>query len=360
MGQQKTGAAVSANVASVPQRPWKFGTTSKNKKTKKGNKAFTFNDHRWPAFDGETKGADCGESLTNPEACQKLDLSAACGVDCPKEAAGTTEPSLLRVAGAEWHSSAEDDILHDDYPYLPARCDNETPLGMSAEQYEQLEASCARCSMDEERHPELSQAVLLRGLPNELCTRPWMQVVLDQAGFKGQVVDCRCQPGLSFGEALVWFTSRSLLDYAVWHFDGCCWIKDALVTASIVKTVPMPPSSAEIASALTEKVLEILLAPPEDWTVDCEGRYVLTESVMCPVFLPVLAPLTQPEEQFAFAAEPFELNSPINASQRLSTIWEEKRSEPTSTEVSTESGASATSVHSEAEESHEGDASSDA
>jgi len=193
-----------------------------------------------------------------------------------------------------------------------------------------------------------------------------MKVVLDQAGLKGQVVDCRCQPGQSSGEALVWLTSQSLLDYAVWHFHGCCWTKDMEVTAGIVKTVPMPPSSAEIASALTEKVLEILLAPPEEWVGGCEGIYVLVESVMCPVFLPVLAPLTvpivEPQQQFAaeFAPEPLEFSIPTNANHRLSTIWGQKRSELTSTEVSTESGASGTSVHSEAEESHEGDESSDA
>jgi hypothetical protein len=249
--------------------------------------------------------------------------------------------------------SAEDERWNENYDFLPARCDDETPLGLSAEEYEELNALCGSSALEEE-HPMMRQAVLVRGLPNELCTEPWIRVVIDQAGFKQQIVDYRCLQGSSCGELLLWLTSDSLLDYAVWHFTGCCWTKDIQVTACIVKTVPTPPSCAEIESAWTEKVLEVLLAPPEEWTMHYEGRCMMAEPVM-------YCSLVEPEQQLVdYSQSPPEFSMPSDANQRLSTIWEEeKRSEFTSTEVSTESGASGTSIHSETEESHEGDESSD-
>merc|ERR1712232_1090933 len=116
---------------------------------------------------------------------------------------------------------------------------------------------------------------------------PFLQVVLDQAGLKGQVVDFRCQQGEQSGEALVWVSSPDLLEYAIWHFTGCCWTKDILVNACIVQTAPLPPSGAELSAALADKVLHALLSPPEEWVVDCQGRYVLAETV----FGAALAPL---------------------------------------------------------------------
>jgi hypothetical protein len=210
---------------------------------------------------------------------------------------------------------------------------------MSADHCELLDAMYG--SQPSDMPEEMRQAVLIRGLPNELCKAPFLQVVLDQAGLKGQVVDYRCQQGGDSGEALVWLSCADLLDFAVWHFHGCCWTKDILVTASVVQTLPMPPSGADLSAALADKVLEALLSPPEEWVVDCEGRYVLAETV------------------FGSAISPLPPTMPTDVTQRLTTIWEEEKCSELTAEVSTDAGASGTSVASEAEDCHEGDEGSD-
>lgn len=65
--------------------------------------------------------------------------------------------------------------------------------------------------------------VLLRGLPNELCTETMMKVVLEQAGLKSYYLDCRLEQGEPCGEAFFSLTSQSSAEYAVWHFENCQW-----------------------------------------------------------------------------------------------------------------------------------------
>jgi hypothetical protein len=295
--------------------------------------------HRWlsRALDIDGKGSQArgkAKSADVPLGCQTPH-----GATLPDSAAheneGSREAPFLRVAGFGGSDAQEDDRWHEDdgYDFVIARCDHETPLGFSPEH-------CARFdTYDSSADEQQPQAVLIRGLPNDLG--PVMQVVLEQAGLKGHIVDWHFQKGQSgadTSETLVWLSSRKYAEDAVWHFHGCCWAKNNQeVTACCVET-----HCPELTEAATDKVLDALLAPPEEWLIDPFGNYVLASLVM------EMSMLEQ------------ESSSPF-ARQRLATIWEEKCSELAAAEASTDAGASGTSVASEAEneDCHEGDDGSD-
>lgn len=273
----------------------------------------------------------------------------SCTEDISENAAAPAEElhraSLLRVAGFD--SSAEEQTENDrwscEYEYdsmsIVARCDEMTLLGMAPD-FELFEFTDSKPSLEEVAPQKVGQAVLIQFLPSELCTGPWMQAILQQAGLQGYVMDCMLQGGHRSGEALMWFPNQELAEYAVWHFHGCDWTTGGHpVSACLVETAPMPEVSGELAEAATDRMLQVLLEPVQEWPRDADGKDV-------PVPLRLVIEME------------VESQGPAEAMQPLSTIWEECQ-ELIATEVSTDAGASGTSVASEAEDSHEGDESSD-
>jgi len=125
----------------------------------------------------------------------------------------------------------------------------------------------------------LHQAVLLQGLPNSLCNGQMIDVVIEQAGFSGDVTHYKTQPGEQLGEAVLTLTSTFMADMCVRHFHGCVWdARGTPVTACFASpseeylaqmgTMPAHVESfvGELGAAVeeqTERVLEALLAPSE-------------------------------------------------------------------------------------------------
>lgn len=292
-------------------------------------------------------------------------------------------PSLLRVAGFRTEDAEQrwDDVWCDHYDSIPARCDEHTPLGMAPD-CELFEAVHVQASFQEVAPQKSGHAVLIQGIPRELCTEPLFQVVLQQAGLKGHITDCVFQEGHCGGEALVWVSDRSLAEYVVWHFNGCHW-NDGFLLACLVDTAPMPEASSEVSDALAEQVLGALLMPPEEWPKDTDGNDIQVPTwrspmvidchpdcsnvcLMAAVEVPTwLAPMPTDQSDFCVSqlgdsdCTPLETagmaSVPAVAIQKpLSTIWEEC-GDLIAAEVSTDAGASNTSVASEAEDSHEGE-----
>lgn len=71
----------------------------------------------------------------------------------------------------------------------------------------------------------LHQVVLLKNVPNGLCTRSMMDAVLQQAGFEDDVVsvDARKTVGERFGQVRLTMTSQFKADLCVRHFGGRAW-----------------------------------------------------------------------------------------------------------------------------------------
>eukprot|EP00927_Polykrikos_kofoidii_P019125 TRINITY_DN18918_c1_g1_i1.p1 TRINITY_DN18918_c1_g1~~TRINITY_DN18918_c1_g1_i1.p1 ORF type:complete len:313 (-),score=101.60 TRINITY_DN18918_c1_g1_i1:182-994(-) len=124
------------------------------------------------------------------------------------------------------------------------------------------------------------QAVLLRGIPNDLCTKQMMSVVLEQAGFHGVIlVGFRTQPGDPCGEALLTLSTQFFAEMCVRHFRGCRWDASGVeVTAcfsgsSEEHTAPAESMNEHLGSAVNDLeatisdqidlVLQVLLAPSE-------------------------------------------------------------------------------------------------
>jgi hypothetical protein len=337
--------------------------------------------HRWLAsalgVDSHEKDGKGHKAEGKKRAPMTVGFQTPHGATAPDSAALATEAeekrhkaSLLRVAGFRERGCEEDIRCDEEYDWIPACCDDRTPLGMLDEPYESYGSSH---EMQNDR-----QALYITGLPNELAA--YCQVILEQAGLKGEILDWRFEQGKHSGAALAWLANRKLAEYAVWHFDGCSWTKDILVRARLVET----PESIEQSEALTAKALDVLLAPPEEWVYDMCGNYVpeslaihmqqvqYESGMSCssmesdfeaaassaPTDLwdfeeQVLPCLAVAEHAFTKEAE----HASTPSSERLATIWEETCSDvPTTNEASTDEGASAgTSVTSETEDCHEGD-----
>lgn len=325
--------------------------------------------HRWLASalgvespDDNSKGAKTEGKKKRGKDEAPVGFQTPHGATAPDSAAFSLEAeqqrvkaSLLRVAGFRDAQSKEDvrwsEWEDDEYDWISARCDEETPLGMPVDYCSRFDSYGSSHEVEDER-----QALLVSGLPNDLG--PFTQVMFEQAGLKGQILDWQFEQGSNqTGRALVWVANRKLAEYAQWHFQGCSWVKDIKVQASLVAT----PASIERSESLTEKVLEELLAPPEEWFIDCHGNCVFESDIQPMQAQPVSLYLVPMEATMAYPYNMLteaEQGSP--AGQQLSTIWEETCSDLVATEVSTDAGASASiSGASEAEDCHEGEEGSD-
>jgi hypothetical protein len=257
-----------------------------------------------------------------------------------------SKPSKLRVAGfREDRTGSREENEDVEYESIPARCNATTPLGMASDF--ELYGDADGTNLPEEVMPhKLGQAVLIRGLPRQLCTKQMIQVMLEQARLKGRVLDCMLKQGSSSGEVLIWLPNLELANYAVWHFNGCTWTKDRRgneVHALLVETAVKPEMNSKLAEEAAEKLLAVLQEPQEDWPKDAQGNAVR------PPWLPALAESKR------------EARGEGDASKSLSTIWEanELNQTETAAEVSTDAGASGTSVTSEAEDNHESEEGAD-
>ena len=181
---------------------------------------------------------------------------------------------------------------------------------------------------------KMGQAVLIQGLPDELCTGPLLHIVFEQAGLKDRIRDCLFQHGplrargsTCNGEALLWFSEREFAEYAVWRFRGSCWNNGgALVNARLVETAAMPEVSSELSLSLAQRLLDAVLASPEEWPRGADGKKIEAPRRL----IPKGPKLTSPGH--------------ARVMKRLSTIGEEKFNEHIATEVSTDAGASEVST----------------
>merc|ERR1712070_792071 len=122
-----------------------------------------------------------------------------------------------------------------------------------------------------------STQVVIRGLPNGICTRPMMQAVLEQAGVEDSIVSSEAQTGNPSGHFVLTLSSQQAIDKCVEHFHGCKWDASGAVVVSVepqkmephlarksdASTVVAPSfSGSEADSGGSDDDQEIILAPP--------------------------------------------------------------------------------------------------
>jgi len=122
-----------------------------------------------------------------------------------------------------------------------------------------------------------SMQVVIRGLPNGICTRPMMQAVLEQAGLEDSVLSSEAQTGNPSGHFVLTLSSQQAIDKCIEHFHGCKWDASGAVVVSVepqqmqsqlarksdASTVVAPSfSGSEADSGGSDDDQEIVLAPP--------------------------------------------------------------------------------------------------
>jgi len=75
------------------------------------------------------------------------------------------------------------------------------------------------------------QAVMIQGLPNNLCNTMCFEAMLQQAGFQGPVVHFSTKPGKPCGEAIIWMNDFEGAQLIVAHFQGRSWSAGTTVRA---------------------------------------------------------------------------------------------------------------------------------
>jgi len=126
----------------------------------------------------------------------------------------------------------------------------------------------------QETEAHLTQ-VVIRGLPNGICTRPMMQAVLEQAGLEDSVLSSEAQTGNPSGRFVLTLSSQQAIDKCVEHFHGCKWDARGAVVVSVeqlqpqlarksdASTVVAPSfSGSEADSGASDDDQEVVLAPP--------------------------------------------------------------------------------------------------
>jgi hypothetical protein len=127
-------------------------------------------------------------------------------------------------------------------------------------------------TQDRELH---STQVIIRGLPNGICTRPMMQAVLEQAGLEESIVTSEAHTGDQCGHFVLTLSTQQAIDKCVEHFNGCKWDARVVVSVEIQQTQPRvarksavsavvaPPfSGSEAECGGSDDDQEIVLAPP--------------------------------------------------------------------------------------------------
>jgi len=127
---------------------------------------------------------------------------------------------------------------------------------------------------DRELH---STQVVIRGLPNGICTRPMMLAVLEQAGLEDSIVSSEAHTGNPCGHFIVTLDSQQAIDKCVEHFHDCKWDASGAVVVSVesqqtqprvarksaVSAVVVPSSSGSDAECGgSDDDQEIVMAPP--------------------------------------------------------------------------------------------------
>jgi len=106
--------------------------------------------------------------------------------------------------------------------------------------------------------------VLVKGLPNKLLTKPFIEVILQQAGLADTVGGFEVTKGAPCGELLLDCPDHFTAAQIMRHFKGCQWDSSGTgVTASIVSAkVDAVHTASSIANAGEVAKLKVPVAPP--------------------------------------------------------------------------------------------------
>jgi len=115
-----------------------------------------------------------------------------------------------------------------------------------------------------------STQVVIRGLPNGICTRPMMQAVLEQAGLKDSIVTSKAVTGNPCGQFVLTLNSQQAIDKCVEHFHGCKWDASGAVVVVVQSQLTQPrvarktaaPSYSCSEDGFSDDDRESLMAPP--------------------------------------------------------------------------------------------------
>jgi hypothetical protein len=129
----------------------------------------------------------------------------------------------------------------------------------------------------QDREPHLATQVVIRGLPNGICTRPMMLAVLEQAGLEDSIVSSEAHTGKPSGHFILTLSSQQAIDKCFEHFHGCKWDASGAVVVSIEskQTEPRDAKKLAVSAAVAPSFLgseaecggsdddqEVVLAPP--------------------------------------------------------------------------------------------------
>lgn len=106
--------------------------------------------------------------------------------------------------------------------------------------------------------------VLVKGLPNKLLTKPFIEVMLQQAGLADTVGGFEVTRGAPCGELLLDCPDHFTAAQIMRHFEGCQWDSSGTgVTASIISAkVDAVHTVSSIANAGEVAKLKVPVAPP--------------------------------------------------------------------------------------------------
>lgn len=128
--------------------------------------------------------------------------------------------------------------------------------------------------------------VLVRGLPNKLLTKPFIEVILQQAGLAQTVVDYEVTKGAPCGELLLDCPDHFTAAQCMRHFEGCQWDSSGTgVTTRIISAkVDAVHTASPIAKAGVVAKLEVPMAPPPGLSgraipEECEGAKCRSSSM---------------------------------------------------------------------------------
>eukprot|EP00747_Dinoflagellata_sp_TGD_P023818 gnl/TRDRNA2_/TRDRNA2_130095_c1_seq1.p1 gnl/TRDRNA2_/TRDRNA2_130095_c1~~gnl/TRDRNA2_/TRDRNA2_130095_c1_seq1.p1 ORF type:complete len:183 (-),score=46.47 gnl/TRDRNA2_/TRDRNA2_130095_c1_seq1:431-979(-) len=93
--------------------------------------------------------------------------------------------------------------------------------------------------------------VLLTGLPNHICTGPFMEAALEQAGLEGSIISCHVRCGKPTGDAMVMVTDKVAAAKCIGHFHGRRWDQ---TTAPVVASIARDNTEAPIPYNKTKEL----------------------------------------------------------------------------------------------------------
>lgn len=164
--------------------------------------------------------------------------------------------------------------------------------------------------------------VRIKGIPDQLLTRPLMDTVFEQARLEHAIVGYSMVRGAECGEVRVSLSTDDAVAWCVRHFSGCQWASGVVITCDVI-----PPA---VTKAATKPPV---LSPSAQVFVPVGSSSSVSLSVDAPSFVPASL-----KHKTKALGEPAKVHLP---SHRAVSLPAHAQAETSSCDASTDTGESA-------------------